>query len=1127
MRIETLRFAPRGNRATCYFDQLSGQANVVLNRAGAEAEAGFSNFLRQALEQLFLDPQAVGPATSGVISGASGEMTYTREGIRRSLRLHPNGNWERTDPQAAFFQATSQPYAAPYPQDILGLRTIFLVPTSQVSTCQDLLAFATGRGHTLQVSTLSSPRRQLLLDRIATLRRNWQFDGITLATTSGQLHARRQHCQKKVDELQVEKNRRQSAWDAHESARRSEALGLRGEVDRLHAELRVCEDRVTDRQSLLDREYHRLEEGRRRLFTEREGERNNLEGCLRNAVEMRRQMESRARTLEDRLRNAPMRDDSLAPSESDGICLVETLSRQLGLWRDSDGRVRDATALDVSRIPYAKHPHATTLGPSVPSLEELRKEVFRLCQLLQNRRARDREEVMRDELGHIEQCLLVLDDWSRDLEKQKQSIELELGSMQLHGTDYACEQEGGRNVADYLDDYGRVVPDRLVAVVHTCDQQHPLRSEDDYVLRDLKARRDQVRKQLDEAQRRLHERDHHRLDAGLPGIAEINLEIERLLREIADIESRLRSWDELQALESELARLQDEVRVNPFTSRVNELVTQLTSGRWQRVQDVPGAGLQLASDQGQWISVNQTDHSIQQRLYLSLRLALAEQMIRQGSHYPMVISESQTQCLSSQELGFLAEFANRLGCQVFLVIGQAHRELAHGLAGRGIRVFELLQEVAAQPQGFVEQVRFEPISALKGEAFPYVPPSESRPPRTFEYVHEQGEPRKYRIDTAHGEESSGFSERTRLSHTHVIPMDVAHYLASIGIHTVGDFLAAVGSHSETEARAWNVPVNELRRWRQMLSFRRLLPELSAADVRVLVGCGIHHPSSLADADERRLHEAVQHYLNRVPAMHEGTLQRSRYSQGRLANWIRYARSVDARRRSVSTRDEFGLPRERSIYRERPRRKRGLEQMSRRRRPAISERPRAPLPVSKRQRTPMHRARTHVRSRSESNPTQSSHGPRFYLNPQDSILDAPSIGSKTAALLEAQGIRTIQDFLNCDPTDLSARLNLPRLKPDTLLEWQQQTMLVTRVPELRGHDAQILIACGIRTVEELASFASPELWARIRPFTMTSECKRLVRGGKLPDETEIADWIRSAKQARAISNQAVAVTSELR
>jgi hypothetical protein len=141
--------------------------------------------------------------------------------------------------------------------------------------------------------------------------------------------------------------------------------------------------------------------------------------------------------------------------------------------------------------------------------------------------------------------------------------------------------------------------------------------------------------------------------------------------------------------------------------------------------------------------------------------------------------------------------------------------------------------------------------------------------------------------------------------------------------------------------------------------------------------------------------------------------------------------------------------------------------------------------------------------------------RFYLDADDPVVDAPTVGPRTAERLHKVGIRTVRDLISADPELLAAEIDYKRISADDIRSWQQQSVLACRIPQIRGHDAQILVACGVTDPDKLASMSANELWGIVQPFTKTAECKRIVRNGKGPDLEEIQDWINWAKSARTL------------
>ncbi|MFG0335837.1 MAG: DUF4332 domain-containing protein, partial [Maioricimonas sp. JB049] len=150
------------------------------------------------------------------------------------------------------------------------------------------------------------------------------------------------------------------------------------------------------------------------------------------------------------------------------------------------------------------------------------------------------------------------------------------------------------------------------------------------------------------------------------------------------------------------------------------------------------------------------------------------------------------------------------------------------------------------------------------------------------------------------------------------------------------------------------------------------------------------------------------------------------------------------------------------------------------------------------------------------PAAESESLRFWLSPEDPLVDAPSIGSKTARRLRRVRMRTVADLLECDPYDVSDVLDVHYMDGETIRSWQEQASLMCRVPGLRGHDAQILVACGITEPEDLAVADVDELTEQCRQFVESDEGQRLLRDPLPPTPDEVAAWIDQAEHARPLA-----------
>ena len=147
--------------------------------------------------------------------------------------------------------------------------------------------------------------------------------------------------------------------------------------------------------------------------------------------------------------------------------------------------------------------------------------------------------------------------------------------------------------------------------------------------------------------------------------------------------------------------------------------------------------------------------------------------------------------------------------------------------------------------------------------------------------------------------------------------------------------------------------------------------------------------------------------------------------------------------------------------------------------------------------------------------------RYYLKSEAPIVDAPSIGAKTAARFNAIGIITIDEFLNADPEITASKLAVRHITPDVIREWQAQSKLMVEVPGLRGHDAQLLVAANVETSDQLRDSNAAGLLDAVTAVTTTALGKSILRDGSAPDLDEVKSWIAAAQLSPLESSSPVA------
>jgi predicted flap endonuclease-1-like 5' DNA nuclease len=132
-----------------------------------------------------------------------------------------------------------------------------------------------------------------------------------------------------------------------------------------------------------------------------------------------------------------------------------------------------------------------------------------------------------------------------------------------------------------------------------------------------------------------------------------------------------------------------------------------------------------------------------------------------------------------------------------------------------------------------------------------------------------------------------------------------------------------------------------------------------------------------------------------------------------------------------------------------------------------------------------------------------------LRREQLVVDAPSIGPKTANRLNVIGVKTVGDLLALTPEEAAQRIKASHINAGVIKDWQAQALLACSVPGLSGTSAQILVGAGIYSAEDLASTDADALMDAIEMFAATNEGERVLRDGQPPKREQIEAWIKAA------------------
>jgi energy-coupling factor transporter ATP-binding protein EcfA2 len=928
---------------------------------------------------------------------------------------------------------------------------------------------------------------------------------------------------------------------------------LRDQRYRLQAELETVRGTVHGhRESLYQRlvslaeEISALEDEIDELTREADALQAELTGC-----------DAEQRRLEETLRETRLREEQLAGQRRDQLCELDVqLDRWRGVLRDIESRrhrlagQHGANEVPASRlegdprwvlrrfeerleklqetllITCGDHDpdgcQCRTLRDALgPVLQALREDVYRLCQELSHWELSAQRVECSSELGQLRRCETELSQALQMLTLRREALLAEAAGRPLdepksrdlsHGPFCQCASHPERTDG----------ADRLLPLPNRDEERlATLQAESLRRTRRLEELRDDVAALQEESQELRQRRQHLQREAAAD--AEL-ARMEAQQRELDGVLEQLREAEKHQQLQAAVARGEAELRLLEATLRdssvlreASDLLRRLTDGDLQRISLTAERAVVVHNRQGDHLTCQQLGSGGRDQVYLSLCLALVAAYGRQGTRLPLILGDAflNIDARGTEAAAALLRDFGQRGHQILLFT--RHLQLADLFRSLGVPVRHLpptgaaadlsdqkcreinrvLSAIAAETTAPEEAID---LRAWNSEEFPGELTDRVRLKQTVEVL----------APALPSDESAAeyfLTESSPIQDAPSIDSATAERLRKVGVLIVRDLLRLKSEEAAEQLRYAGITASMIERWQAEALLACRVVRLRPYDARILVACGITDPDQLARTEATEL-------LRRVEAFSATSLGQvllragNRYELGRLADWIRAARRLHPGRH---------LPRETATSR-----------------PAdeTSPRNRAPRPDRKRDQTSDRREHERDRNRDRVPATSRPHTPaeatprvlrmegaggewRFYLAVTDAVEDAPSIGPRLAEQFYQIGIKTIDDLLRADPEQAARGLGNRRVTAELVRQWQQQSMLACRVPELRGHDAQILVACGVTEPEQLAQSSPADLWQRVQPFADSVEGKRIVRSGKAPDFEEVTDWIRWATHARTL------------
>ena len=815
-----------------------------------------------------------------------------------------------------------------------------------------------------------------------------------------------------------------------------------------------------------------------------------------------------------------------------------------GVFRDGTGRT------------FVGHPTYLPDASMLPeTLRSMQKDLHEICQQLSRHEAQTTGESLRQQSTQLQRCETELLEAVEQLIEQRgellrtiaaeQNIPVE--QLTLAFGDW-CQCSDHPHLMDWL------LSEESDQPTQSSGFDPALRQALLDEIAGLKERQKQAKLDSDLCRRQLQEAQTHRRGVVAQKTAptpqstvEIQGELHQIASELAKLAERDRLTAELNDLTQQLSRTSAnapgsssafrEVTNRNITGLMAHVATTMPSHgpNQSRYDLVDGFSTQIVTNSNRAVP--------SEIVRIAMRLAIAELLARKGETISLVIDnalESIAPDIQSSAVTYLAEVAQNQ--QIVLLTSS-----------------QFVAEQVRQRQGWVGNL-FGLATRAGRDLNAHL---------TAVANHEEAE-KWYRPMVASVDCESGngcyLTYASLVEDLPAIDPDLTARCRSLGVDRIGDLLDVDALWLADQIRVEGVSRNTVEAWQSVAQLLCSVPKLRPFDARVMVGAGIRSSRELAETPPQELLDRIEDFL----ATDRGRkILRSGSSNelSRLTSWIAsakgqgevegywtrregrpgspsnsnrretssrsYRRSSDSRRlgdRSYSVIDRDGSrSRDRRDYDDREWEQRSSRTRSRRRGRDYDSDRRSEGSNHNSESRASRRSRDSVRAngRSDSASAQGREASdsqvenevhktlRYYLELESPVVDAPSIGPRMAERLEPCQVETVNELLAADAEDLAERLDHRRVDAETVEAWQHQANLVCRIPNLRGHDAQLLVACDLTTPEQLRDLSPEHVLAEVTTIAETKVGQRILRGSEAPDLEEVTDWINWAGESRQL------------
>ncbi|MFG0335689.1 MAG: DUF4332 domain-containing protein, partial [Maioricimonas sp. JB049] len=751
------------------------------------------------------------------------------------------------------------------------------------------------------------------------------------------------------------------------------------------------------------------------------------------------------------------------------------------------------------------------------SLNALRHQLYGMCTALGRYRAAWRETVLQTERGGVDRCEL-------ELRSQIERLLARREQLVAARNDAHARTSVEHHYCGCIAHDGFAVPDAPASAHADPSAGHPDHgtAELSKLRQELRAQRKDCRARLESARRSLRAaRSRQSLlyseAAGSEcdrSLRERQFELSVVEQQLTDRREQLASLKLLQSVIDGVGKQTPSRRDSLVLQEASGFLTRMTGGKYVRVRfDEAASHIIIVDHQQREFRPQQLSRGTHAQAVLSLRLAAVNELARRGVRFPLFLDEAladSDEARVRQAVELFAELS-RSGLQLIFLTCQEHL----------VDMFEAAGAHVACLPGTTRQRRQNPApaptKATSTTSAPKPAPAPRQPhpaPATGATIEQPV--RALRVDLP---DRYWLRADTGISFVPSLGTQMSRRLNSIGVRNVADLIDFDPEASATPLESIQVSAAQLRGWQAEARLLACVPGLTGRDAQLLVLCGIHSPAELAEIPVDELWRRMQR-LRRSEGAAASLSRQAGPRQEALAIWVASARTA----RTFAECCAAGR-KTRPGRVPRPHVRFDAGQRSSAAHLAQSELP-ANEPAGgpahlriRRFEDPEHREREHEPAakpdRRGDEAASETRTWRFFLNMDSPVVDAPAIGLTTARRLERIGIVTVSDLLAREAEQVARKMNHRRVSAETVRIWQVQARLMCRIPELRGHDAQVLVACGLTEPEAVSQMAPHDLFEIVGPFVATKEGQRLLRSAKTPDLAEVTDWVHWARHARSL------------